>query len=85
MKATSSDGAEKPGSETRFLGIAFFETVTEEVEGKRNPRETPENNKKKKETQSDLRKRESGNLAASVRNKKKPSGIYLREVSADRP
>jgi hypothetical protein len=52
-KTKSQDRVGKPGSDKqRFFGIAFFETMPEEVEGKRNPRESPENNKKRKETRS---------------------------------
>lgn len=65
---------ENPGLKTRFLGIEFFETVTEEVEGKRNPRETPENNKKEQKAQPNLREGKSGKQAASVQNKKKTLG-----------
>jgi len=65
---------EDPGLTTRFLGIEFFETVTEEVEGKRNLRVAPENNKRMQEIRSLPREREGRKQAASVRNKKKTLG-----------
>jgi hypothetical protein len=48
--------------------------VTEEVEGKRIPRETPENNKKKQETPTNPREGKRRKPEVSVRNKKKTLG-----------
>jgi hypothetical protein len=59
--------------------------VTEEVEGKRNPRVAPENNKKRKETSSTFGKKERKTSSFSTKQAETLRSDYLRDVSADRP